>query len=152
MEIKPKELAERNNIFHLEYGTVVYEPEDKTLNLEKRIPEHFSIFNSSGARPVQLYRSQMVKLTQLLPRAYEAFAQGDTSFCTEVAVNKSQRITLEVSNYNEKNYLFLKKSFKPPEKMDDPAQEWIHTKSNISFNPDKDDASQLLKFVLYCKS
>ena len=151
MELKSEEFTETSTVFYLEYGTVVYEPEYKSLDPEERIPEHFNIFNYSGARPIQLYRNQMVKLTRLLPVAYQAFKQGDTSFSAEVVKNKSQLITLEVSDYKDKTYLFLKKRFKPPETVDDPNQEWIHTKSNVSFHPDVDDASRLIKFVLNCR-
>jgi hypothetical protein len=40
--------------------------------------------------------------------------------------------------------------FKPVDKADDPDQEWTYTKSNVSFNPEKDDAEEMLRFVLKC--
>ena len=143
--------CQRSTVFYLAHGTIFYEPETKPDDDTKGIPEHFEICNLSGARPIQLYRSELVKLAQLLPKAYLAYKEADSSFCLEIKATKSERVTLEVSQYNEKMYLFLKKSFKPQDKVDDPDQEWIHTKSNVSFDPDKDNASQLLKYASKCK-
>ena len=133
------------------YGTIIYQP--KYVNQEdKIIPEHFLICNSSGARPIQLYRRLIMRLLHQLPKAYQAFREGDTSYCIDIATTKTQRITLEVNDYNEKTYLFLKKSFKPEDKADDPNQEWIYTKSNVSFNPDKDDVNEMILFVTFANA
>ena len=135
----------------LSNGTIIYQP--KHVNHEdKIIPEHFLICNSSGARPIQLYRRQLMELFQKLPKAYQAFREGDTSYCIDIATTKTQRVTLEVSDYNDKIYLFLKKSFKPEDKVDDPDQEWIHTKSNVSFNPDKDDVNEMILFATFANA
>jgi len=143
--------SQKSVVFCLENATIFYESETKPDDDTKGIPEHFEIYNSSGARPIHLYRSELVKLAQLLPKAYLAYKEADSSFCSEIKATKSERVTLEVSQYNEKMYLFLKKSFKPRDKVDDPDQEWIHTKSNVAFDPDKDNASQLLKYASKCK-
>jgi hypothetical protein len=135
-------------VFSLNYGTIVYQP--KSLGKEKIISEHFLIFNSSGARPIQLYRSQILKLVRQLSQAYLAFKENDTSFCVDIAANETQRISLEVSDYNDQTYLFLKKRFKPKDKANDPDQDWIYTRSNVSFNPDQDDVVKILGFVLTC--
>lgn len=152
MEVESEDYMENTFAFYLKYGTIVYQPRDRSLSEEESIPEHFSIFNSTGARPIQLYRNEVMKLTRELPKAYLAFKKGDTSFCIDIVVSKSQRITLEVCSYNDKYYLFLKKSFKPADKVNDPNQDWIYTRSNVSFIPDEDDVNQLLRFVLNCKS
>ena len=141
------------SVIDLSYGTLLYQPVDRSLGQEERIPEHFLLFNnSSGARPIQLYRNQMLELIRQLPKAYLAFRENDTSFCIDIAATKTERITLEVSDYNDETYLFLKKRFKPKDKADDPDQDWIYTRSNVSFNPDQDDPTEMLKFVLFCIS
>jgi hypothetical protein len=136
-------------MFDLLYGTIVYQPKSISQK-DKIIPEHFLIYNSSGSRPIQLYRREILELIRQLPKAYQALETRDASFSTEIATNKTQRIILEVSLYNDKGYLFLKKMFKPVDKANDPDQEWTYTKSNVSFNPEKDDAEEMLRFVLKC--
>ena len=111
---------------------------------------YFSFFNHNMANPLRLYSKQMHTLVQHLQEAYYALDKGDTSYCLVVAINKNQCITLEVSDYNDKQYLFLKKCFKPQDKADDPMQDWIHTRSSILFDPEKDDPIELLKFTLSC--
>ena len=111
---------------------------------------YFSFFNHNMATPLRLYCKQMHTLVQNLPEAYYALDKGDTSYCLVVSLNKGQRITLEVSAYNDKHYLFLKKCFKPKDKADDPEQDWIHTRSSLLFDPEKDDPMDLHKFVLSC--
>jgi hypothetical protein len=148
---KSKESAKALPMFELSYGTIVYQAKSVSQG-GKIIPEHFLICNSSGARPIQLYRRQMLELLRQLPKAYQAFRDGDTSCCVNIALSKNQCVNLEVSSYNEQPYLFLKKTFKPEDKVDDPNQEWIHTKSNVSFNPDKDNVVEMLTFVTFCNS
>jgi hypothetical protein len=143
-------LKENSIAFYLDYGTIVYQPRDTTLGKEKIIPEHFLIFNSSGARPIQLYRRQILELIRQLPKAYLAFKENDTSFCVDIVANETQRISLDVSDYNNQTYLFLKKRFKPKDKANDPDQDWIYTRSNVSFNPNQDHAVKILEFVLSC--
>ena len=111
---------------------------------------YFSFFNHNMATPLRLYCKQMHTLVQNLPEAYYALYKGDTSYCLVVSLNKGQRVTLEVSAYNDKYYLFLKKCFKPKDKADDPEQDWIHTRSSLLFDPEKDDPVDLNKFVLSC--
>jgi len=146
---KSKEIKTGQAMFDLLYGTIVYQPKSISQK-DKIIPEHFLIYNSSGSRPIQLYRREILELIRQLPKAYEAFKTKDASFCVDITANKTQRIILEVSLYNDNAYLFLKKMFKPEDKVNDPDQEWIYTKSNVSFNPEKDDAVEMLRYVLKC--
>ena len=111
---------------------------------------YFSFSNHNMATPLRLYCKQMHTLVQHLQEAYYALNKGDTSYCLVIGINKVQRITLQVSAYNDKYYLFLKKCFKPQDKADDPKQDWIHTRSSILFDPEKDDPIELLKFTLSC--
>ena len=63
---------------------------------------------------------------------------------------KTLRVTLEVNEHNDQFYLFLKKSFKPTDKADDPEQDWIYTKSIVQLDVLEDNPYALEKFVLSC--
>ena len=60
-----------------------------------------------------MFGNQVIRLTKELPKAYKAYQNGDSSYRYVLCEDKSNLIALEVSYYNEKNYLFLKKYFKP---------------------------------------
>ena len=109
------------------------------------------LFCNLNLDSIQLYASQCITLVKHLPAAYDAFNKGDTSYVAIIGQSKSQRITLEINEYKEKMYLRMKKYFKPAGKEDDPMQDWLHTSSNVSFNPDLDNPHALLNFVMSCK-
>ena len=136
---------------NLANGTLVYKPEVITVSEEKKkIPKHFLLFNMSGARPIQLYPKQMLEVLRQLPKAYTAVGEGDTSYKVTIVQSKTQMIFLEVSEYKDRMYLFLKKMFKPEEMANDPDQCWLYTRSNVSFDPKMDQPTHLLKFILDC--
>lgn len=114
---------------------------------QKRLPV-FDLVNRHMAKPIQLYGNQMLRLIEELPTAYEAFYSADDGYRFELVKAKDQLVTLEVSLYNNKTYLFLKKYFKPE---DHPyGNQWVPTRSMLSFNPDSDDPDKLLDFYADC--
>jgi len=152
MEVyEPQDSEDKLISLNLANGTLVYKPEVKSLGEEKKkVPKHFLLFNLSGARPIQLYPKQMLEVIRQLPKAYAAVREGDTSYKVDIAKSKTQLIFLEVNEYRDRIYLFLKKMFKPEDLADDPEQCWIYTRSNISFDPEMDQPMHLLKFILDC--
>lgn len=122
------------------------ELKDKT---KPPIPDTWEFFNSRLAgKSIQMYASQVLTLIELLPSAYMAFENGDTTFFKVIAENKTQRLSLEIYIYKDKRYLSMRKYFKPEDKADDPNQGWLPTGSNISFHPNQDDPEYLLDFIL----
>lgn len=118
----------------------------------------FWFYNSRLSNPMLLYGNQTVRLISELPRAYKAFRIRDYSYRFVLVENKHTLITLEVTNYRDKPYLFLKKYFKPNRSTLHPSSPlgevdenaWLPTKSSVSFDPDTDHPQALLRFVLTC--
>ena len=140
-------------IFELANGFVRFKPkEQQVLEDGKKEPDggYFLFCNHKMTPPIRLYSKQVHALVRHLPTAYCALKEGDTSHFMVIAVNKVQRVTLEVNLYNDKYYLFLKKCFKPEEKADDPQQDWIYTRSSLLFDPETDDPTKMLDFVYSC--
>ena len=146
--VKPRSL-----LFDLANGFVRYKPkEQQVLEDGKKEQEggYFLFCNHNMTTPIRLYSRQVQALVKHLPTAYCALKEGDTSYCLVVAINKAQRITLEVNLYNDNYYLFLKKCFKPEDKVDDPQQDWIYTRSSLLFDTKTDDPTKLQDFILSC--
>jgi len=104
-------------------------------------------------RAFQLYGSQVSKLVDLLPEAYEALLEGDASFQAIVSETRTQRLTLEVnrSSYTSDHYtlmVVLKKYYKPDHLADDEEQDWLRTSAQIQFEPEQDDPDELLDYML----
>ena len=140
-------------IFYLANGFVRYQQGEPVVSEEGKKTQNasvFLLFNNRMARPIQLYSKQMLQLVQRLPEAYLAMQEGNMPYSVVIAINKGQRITLDISDYNEKYYVFLNKCFKPPDKTEDPEQDWLYTKSGVLFDPDQDDAMKLMDFVQAC--
>jgi len=115
-----------------------------SAEIKKRKPlPVFDLVNRHMAKPIQLYGNQMLRLIEELPTAYEAFYSADDGYRFELVKTKDQLVTLEVSLYNNKTYLFLKKYFKPEDC-------WVPTKSMLSFDPDADDSDKMLDFYADC--
>jgi hypothetical protein len=145
----------RFSSFGLSRGYVQYKPAASLLSQEEQqgsaqTSDYFLVFKNAQAKPIRLYRQQMLQLAQQLPEAFSAVNKGDCTYCEAIATHKTHRITLEVNHYNDQHYLFLKKSFKPADKADDPQQDWIYTKSNVQLDPLKDNPFALEDFVLSC--
>ena len=141
------------SIFYFANGFVRYQQSDPVVSEEGKKTQNasvFLLFNNRMARPIQLYSKQMLQLVQRLPEAYLAMQEGNMPYSVVIAINKGQRITLDISDYNEKYYVFLNKCFKPPDKTEDPEQDWLYTKSGVLFDPDQDDAMKLMDFVQAC--
>ena len=154
-DIPPEQ--KRFTSFSLARGYVQYKPVALSLNSEEQQDpnppskdDYFLVFKSGHAKPIRLYRQHMLHLAQALPHAYNAVLEGDATYCKTIVITKTLRVTLEVNEHNDRYYLFLKKSFKPVDKEDDPEQDWIYTKSIIQLDPLEDDPYAMEKFVLSC--
>ena len=103
-------------------------------------------------KSIQLYASQVGKLVELLPEAYDALLAKDTTYFEIVSESKTLRLTLEVGYYKFKEQdmiqLALKKSYKPEDKADDEDQDWLPTSSHIKFDPERDEPEALLEYIL----
>ena len=113
----------------------------------------FCFINWRFSKPIVLFASQAVRLIKELPQAFEAFAQKNDAYRFVVAEKDDMLVTLEVSVYNDKVYLFLKKYFKTRLEEGQPKellknQPWLPTKSVVSFIPTQDDPDDLFNFVL----
>ena len=104
----------------------------------------FYIHNKKLDRPIRLYPTEIISLIQHLPKAYAALNNGNTSYHQTMSKAKAQLVTLEVSMYRERYYLFLKKYFK--ESPD--SVKWSPCKGAVMFDPQYDDPDNLLEFVL----
>lgn len=111
----------------------------------------FYFHNRNLTDAIWLYGNQVTSLVDELPKAYSAYFDRDLAYRFELVKSKGQLVTLEVSLYNERIYLFMKKYFKPrlPASNEiDEASEWLPTPAVISFDPAKDKPLALLKFAL----
>jgi len=121
----------------------------------------FWFHNRNLTEAILLFGNQVTCLIDELPNAYAAYKKADFSYRRELSKAKHQLITLEVSPFNDRTNLFLKKYFKPkipkdaapaggdqgPSQADQPP-EWIPTAAVITLDPDHDNPQDLLKFVL----
>ena len=139
-----------------------------------RLPP-FNISGKNGAPAIGLYHNQMMRLIEALPEAYEAYKASDGSYFFEVVKKSDKLITLEVSLYEGKPYLFLKRYFNLAQVKQDSVSSpipmqleveggggqggsgeaekkptWIPTRSVVSLNPNHDHPADLMHFVLGC--
>jgi hypothetical protein len=122
-------------------------------DIAKIIPDTWLFFNQQlFGKPIQLYGSQALKLCQLLPAAYAAWHNEDTTYYEIVGQTKTQFTTLEVNIFKEKMNVTLKKCFKPDDKADDPNQDWIPSGHFVNFDPDEDDPNEMMDFILMSSS
>ena len=149
--------VKRFTSFSLARGYIQYKPVTSCLNPDEQqdktpplTNDYFLVFKHAQVKPIRLYRQHVLQLAQTLPHAYSAVIQGDASYCKVIAITKTLRVTLEVNEHNDQFYLFLKKSFKPTDKADDPEQDWIYTKSIVQLDVLEDNPYALEKFVLSC--
>ena len=122
----------------------------------------FAIVGRQVCSPILLFGNQMIKLIKELPNAYQAFRDANSSYRYVLYENKSNLVALEVSYYNGKNYLFLKKYFQASAEaaanetfLASSAQEingnpWLPTKAVVGLDPAEDKPRQMLAFVLSC--
>ncbi len=121
----------------------------------------FWFHNRRFASPILLFGNQVLRLIDELPNAYKAYRQGNHSYRYVLAQTKNQLVTLEVTSWNDRTYLFLKKYFKtrrysayPSSSQmdsadnDDDKSPWLPTRSALSLDPDQDNPNELLYFVL----
>ena len=145
---------QRFHSFSLSRGYIQYKPVANSEEQQDPNPppkdDFFLVFKNAHAKPIRLYRQHILHLAQALPHAYNAVLAGDAAYCKTMVITKTLRVTLEVNEHNDRYYVFLKKSFKPVDKEDDPEQDWIYTKSIIQLDPLEDDPYALEKFVLSC--
>jgi len=108
--------------------------------------------------PILLYGNQVARLIDELPTAYAAVENKQQDYVFLLSESKFNKITLEVSLYRDKYYLFLKKYFKgtPGHRRarlsaaaadDQERSTWL-TLSAVGFDPVKDDPEAILDFVL----
>ena len=137
-----------------------------------RLPP-FNISGKNGAPAIGLYHNQMMRLIEALPEAYEAYKASDGSYFFEVVKKSDKLITLDVSLYEGKPYLFLKRYFNLAQVKQDSVSSpipmqleveggggqggsgeaekkptWIPTRSVVSLNPNHDHPAELMHFVL----
>lgn len=122
------------------------EPAEKVAPKRRRA---FWFHNRHLTDALLLYGNQVTHLVEVLPAAFAAYKNVDYSYNYQLAKTKGQLITLEVSPFNERTYLFLKKYFKPRVGGEiDEESDWIPSGTVITLDPSKDDPQALLKFVL----
>lgn len=144
------------SFFNLAKGYIQYNKESpqalnpKESKNSQRVADYFLFCKHYKVAPIRLYRKQMLEFVQELPKAFDAVVNGHSGYCWVVFNNKTNRITLEVNEYDGQYFLFLKKSFKPEDKAEDPNQDWIYTKSNVQLDPRLDNVYALEEFVLSC--
>lgn len=111
--------------------------------------------------PILLYGNQVVRLIDELPNAYAAVKNQQQDYLFLLSESKSNKITLEVSAYRDKYYLFLKKYFKGipghghrhsfasgvKPVLDNKAWTWLPSTA-VGLDPFKDDPEAILDYVL----
>jgi hypothetical protein len=105
--------------------------------------------------PILLYGNQVARLIDELPAAYAAVEKKQQDYVFLLSESQFNKITLEVSLYRDKYYLFLKKYFKgtPGHRRSNPSAvaadraTWLAL-SAVGFDPVKDDPEAILDFVL----
>ena len=111
----------------------------------------FFIHNRNMTDSIWLFGNQLARLVDELPNAYKAHQKKDYSYRFDVVRAKSHLVTLEVSLYNERTLLFLKKYYKPrlPSSNEiDEGSEWLPTPAVVSLDSQNDNPQALLKFAL----
>lgn len=168
-ELKPVKKSV-SKFYKLAHGYVRYRPgasyEDRQLywqrikfnpKLKDKLPRPMSdcwVFYNKNllGKGIQLFGSQIGILTELLPEAYAALLNKDTSYFEIVSETKTLRLTLEIGFYKIKDQdilqLTMKKYYKPEDKADDEEQDWLPTSSFVRFDPDRDDPEELLEYTL----
>ena len=147
------------DIFELTYCFIRH---TSTKNGKRSRGPDFAFIGSKAKHPISMFGNQVIRLTKELPKAYKAYQNGDSSYRYVLCEDKSNLIALEVSYYNEKNYLFLKKYFKPsPEAANNATflaasavvindSPWLPTRGVVGLDPAKDKPQEMLAFVLSC--
>lgn len=101
-----------------------------------------------AGKGMPLYAGQIMALVELLPSAFKAALDQDTSYFEVVAEGKTNRLTLEVFYNKEDLTLALKQYYIPKDRVDDDTQEWIPVSNFFPFDPEKDEPLDLLEYVL----
>ena len=128
---------------------VKYNPQLKDDPTKRPVSDSWLFYNDKlMGKPMQLYASQIMELVKLLPTAFEAAKNNDTSYFEVITEGKTNRLTLEIYFYKDTLNLSVKKYFIPEDKVDDDHQEWLPTSSYFSFNHEKDEPTDLLEYVL----
>jgi hypothetical protein len=101
---------------------------------------------------IHLNDVQIRKLVKLLPKAYAALLEGDTSYFEVLSETKTLRLTLEVRYQKIKEQdilqLTLKSYYKPVDKADDNEQDWLPTSYQVRFDPDTDEPDIFWDYTL----
>jgi hypothetical protein len=111
----------------------------------------FFFHNRNLTDDIWMFGNQVARLVDELPTAFVAYSNRDYSYRFEVVKNKGQLVTLEVTLYQDRTFLFLKKYFKPRLPLSDEideASDWLPTPAVISLDPTKDKPLALLKFAM----
>ena len=154
-------------ILYLKYGFIRYSasPASKTskrsadAEKDKGGPAFAFFSRRVIGKSIQLFANQAVKLVEELPAAFQAFRDSDSSYRYVLCENKTNLVTLEVSPWNGKNYLFLKRYFRATADNETVWSSsvheinhkgWLPTKSVVSFDPAEDEPIEILDFVLSC--
>ena len=163
--VEEDDLLQEQGIFELAYG-YIYFSKGKSAKPTPLLDDN-SFSNPDAAEPskggsnpsfrfvgrncqnaILLFGNQMFKLVRELRNAYKAYQRSDESYQFVVVENKTHRVTLEVSLYQDKTYLFLKRYFQNRDGPD--PDTWLPTKGVVSLNPNQDDPAKMLRYVLKC--
>ncbi len=98
----------------------------------------------------------MFDLIDELPNAYKAFEASDDSYRFTLVEKDTHLVTLEVSLYKDKTYLFLKRYFKGNNNRSTyfnstyNDNEWRPAKGVVSLDPARDNPHDMLAYALTC--
>jgi len=113
----------------------------------------FRFVGRKAHQSIRLFGDQTFKMIRELRNAYQAYHQNDTNYKFVVGENKTHRVTLEVSEFQDKTYLMLRRYFKNVDGYgpypSDPNT-WYPTKSVVSLDPFQDNPTKILLYALRC--
>ena len=126
-------------------------------NLDETTSLRFFLHNNKLVdKPIVLFHQGMVAIVRALPQAYEIYDQqvinmaeaagqpvSEVIYNIIIASSKVMQVKLEVSVYQEKLYIFLKKS-----SWAEDEGIWRPCRGSILLNRHQDDCNALLKFAL----
>jgi hypothetical protein len=126
-------------------------------NLDETTGLRFFLHNNKLVdKPILLFPQGMVALVRALPQAYEIYDQqvinmaeaagqpvSEVIYSIIIASSKVMQVKLEVSVYQEKLYIFLKKS-----SWAEDEGIWRPCHGSILLDRHQDDCNALLKFAL----
>jgi hypothetical protein len=142
---------------------VVHDPDSVSVVPKMSRAPLFTLTNHNLADPIKLFGNQVSRWIAELPNAYQAAKMGNLEYRFVLVENKRNLVTMEISLFKDRHYLFLKRYFKStnfprwargPRGSEESSltnsepQDWTPTKSSLCLDPFKDDPEAILDFVL----